>query len=210
MAQCLKSQNESKHTSAVRTMTEACPGWRQVRLGSWMTQRLKTRGFQENTTTTTTEVVKTFGQWKQIARKIVFHSCPWKNSTLCCWLIWDLLLMFRNENERNGCTSSWTHNLHDVQPLCVRNYDSWTDDEVIESKHLVFRPRASRCQDPPCLRMYCKIFIWSRNVERSPVTKRGPCFSGQPWVPGTYVFAPQNSLWTKAPANKIPKQTFNE
>ena len=84
--------------------------------------------------------------------------------------------MFRNENERNGCTSSWTHNLHDVQPLCVRNYDSWTDDEVIESKHLVFRPQASRCQDPPCLRMYARYSCWYRNVERSPVTKRGPCW----------------------------------
>lgn len=73
-----------------------------------------------------------------------------------------------------------------------------------------FQAPSFQMPDPPCIRMYCKIFIWSRNVERSRVTKRGPCFSGQPWVPGTYVFAPQNSLWTKAPANKIAKQTFNQ
>ena len=186
MAQCLKSQNESKHTSAVRTMTEACPGWRQVRLGSWMTQRLKTRGFQENTTTTTTEVVKTFGQWKQIARKIVFHSCRWKNSTLCCWLIWDLLLMFRNEKKgmvalHHGLTISMMFSLFALEIMFNEPMMRWFEASR-------FQARASRCQTHhafECIAKYSSDLemlngVGSRNEAHVFQDSRGT---------GTYVFA---------------------
>ena len=115
-------------------MTEACPGWRQVRLGSWMTQRLKTRRVpgKHNHNNNSSKNVWTM---KTNCKEDRVSQLPsGKIPHFGCWLIWDLLLMFRNEKKGMVGTfimdsqSPWCSGLFALEIMFNE-----TDDEVIWS-----------------------------------------------------------------------------
>lgn len=142
-------------------MTEACPGWRQVRLGV-LTQPL--RG-SINTTTTTTEVVTT--RKMKTKRKEDCETVPGGN---CTKLLIDLSLMFRNEMGTVALHHELT--ISTMFSLFVLGIMLWTDDEVIKASR--FRPKLPNAL-PPCIRMYAR---YSSDIEmfNGVVTKRGPCW----------------------------------